>query len=92
MCRNLFTLQQTLTSTLTGSREVALDNAKQYYELCNQVRFLKIPSLEKCQESLSYLYDYSLLETNRHPQRHRGERPHVFQSRVRVCAEVVKQE
>jgi len=37
MCRNLFALQQTLTSTITGSREMALDNAKQFYELCNQV-------------------------------------------------------
>lgn len=29
MCRNIFSLQQTLTSSITGSREMALDTAKQ---------------------------------------------------------------
>ena len=29
MCRNIFALQQTLTSSITGSREMALDTAKQ---------------------------------------------------------------
>lgn len=32
MCRNIFALQQTLTN-ITSSREVALDHAKQYFEL-----------------------------------------------------------
>lgn len=32
MCRNALALQQTL-SNITGSREVALDQAKQFYEL-----------------------------------------------------------
>merc|ERR1712223_212153 len=36
MCRNIFAVQHTLTSSITGSRETALDTAKQYYELCNQ--------------------------------------------------------
>merc|ERR1711935_715965 len=31
-----FAVQHTLTSSITGSRETALDTAKQYYELCNQ--------------------------------------------------------
>ena len=35
MCRNIFAVQHTLTSSITGSRETALDSAKQYYELCN---------------------------------------------------------
>jgi exocyst complex component 4 len=36
MCRNIFAVQHTLTSSITGSRETALDHAKQYYELFNQ--------------------------------------------------------
>lgn len=32
MCRNMLTLQQTLTN-ITSSREVALDHAKQFFEL-----------------------------------------------------------
>ena len=35
MCRNLFSLQHTLTSNITGSRDNSLDQAKQYYELLN---------------------------------------------------------
>lgn len=35
MCRNIFAVQHTLTSSITGSRETALDASKQYYELCN---------------------------------------------------------
>ena len=35
MCRNIFAVQHTLTSNITGSRETSLDTAKQYYELCN---------------------------------------------------------
>merc|ERR1711894_745337 len=36
MCRNIFSVQHTLTSSITGSRETALDHAKQYYEMFNQ--------------------------------------------------------
>ena len=36
MCRNIFAVQHTLTSSITGSRETAMDHAKQYYELFNQ--------------------------------------------------------
>jgi len=36
MCRNIFNVQQTLNSRITGSRETSLDHAKQYYELFNQ--------------------------------------------------------
>lgn len=32
MCRNIFTLQQSLTN-ITMTREVALDHARHYYEL-----------------------------------------------------------
>lgn len=32
MCRNIFTLQQTLTN-ITMTREIALDHARHYYEL-----------------------------------------------------------
>jgi len=35
MCRNIFSVQQTLTSSITGRREVALDQAKTFYELMN---------------------------------------------------------
>lgn len=35
MCRNIFSVQHTLTSNITGTRESALDGAKQYYELLN---------------------------------------------------------
>ena len=35
MCRNIFAVQHTLTSNITGSRETSLDTAKSYYELCN---------------------------------------------------------
>jgi hypothetical protein len=33
MCRNIFTIQHTLTSNITGSRESSLDGAKTFYEL-----------------------------------------------------------
>ena len=33
MCRNIFTIQHTLTSNITGARESSLDSAKTYYEL-----------------------------------------------------------
>merc|ERR1712156_631903 len=36
MCRNIFAVQHTLTSNITGSRETSLDHAKQYYEMFNQ--------------------------------------------------------
>ena len=36
MCRNIFAVQHTLPSSITGSRETSLDHAKQYYELFNQ--------------------------------------------------------
>ena len=36
MCRNIFAVQHTLTSSITGSRETSLDHAKQYYEMFNQ--------------------------------------------------------
>jgi len=35
MCRNIFSVQQTLTTSITGRREVALDRAKTFYELFN---------------------------------------------------------
>jgi exocyst complex component 4 len=35
MCRNIFSVQHTLTSNITGSRESSLDSAKQFYELLN---------------------------------------------------------
>ncbi|XP_023334937.1 exocyst complex component 4 isoform X4 [Eurytemora carolleeae] len=35
MCRNIFSVQQTLTTSVTGRREVALDQAKTFYELVN---------------------------------------------------------
>ena len=35
MCRNIFAVQHTLTSSITGSRETSLDHAKQYYEMFN---------------------------------------------------------
>jgi len=35
MCRNIFSVQQTLTTSITGRREVALDQAKSFYELFN---------------------------------------------------------
>merc|ERR1711962_793577 len=35
MCRNIFSVQQTLTTSITGRREVALDQAKAFYELFN---------------------------------------------------------
>ena len=35
MCRNIFSVQHTLTSNVTGSRENSLDQAKQYYEMLN---------------------------------------------------------
>lgn len=35
MCRNVFALQQTLTN-ITSSREVALDHAKQFFEMFYQ--------------------------------------------------------
>ena len=36
MCRNIFSVQQTLNARITGSRETSLDHAKQYFELLNQ--------------------------------------------------------
>ena len=36
MCRNIFNVQQTLNSRITGSRETSLDHAKNYFELLNQ--------------------------------------------------------
>ncbi len=33
MCRNIFTIQHTLTSNITGCRESSLDSAKTYYEM-----------------------------------------------------------
>lgn len=35
MCRNIFAVQHTLTASITGRRELALDRAKHFYELCN---------------------------------------------------------
>lgn len=35
MCRNVFSIQHTLTSNVTGPRDNALDQAKQYYEMLN---------------------------------------------------------
>lgn len=35
MCRNIFAVQHTLTASITGRRELALDQAKTYYELFN---------------------------------------------------------
>ena len=49
MCRNIFAVQHTLTSNITGIRETNLDTAKQYYELCNarpQVCTVEIPYFE----------------------------------------------
>ena len=33
MCRNIFAIQHTLTASITGRRELALDHAKNFYEL-----------------------------------------------------------
>ena len=35
MCRNIFAIQHTLTASITGRRELALDQAKTFYELFN---------------------------------------------------------
>merc|ERR1719187_2168751 len=35
MCRNIFAVQHTLTASITGRRELALDRAKTFYELFN---------------------------------------------------------
>jgi len=35
MCRNIFAVQHTLTASITGRRELALDHAKAFYELFN---------------------------------------------------------
>ena len=35
MCRNIFAVQHTLTASITGRRELALDQAKSFYELFN---------------------------------------------------------
>merc|ERR1712032_402591 len=35
MCRNIFAVQHTLTASITGRRELALDHAKTFYELFN---------------------------------------------------------
>ena len=35
MCRNIFAVQHTLTASITGRRELALDRAKHFNELCN---------------------------------------------------------
>lgn len=35
MCRNIFAVQHTLTASITGRRELALDQAKIFYELFN---------------------------------------------------------
>merc|ERR1712059_108281 len=35
MCRNIFAVQHTLTASITGRRELALDQAKTFYELFN---------------------------------------------------------
>jgi len=35
MCRNIFAVQHTLTASITGRRELALDRAKHFYELFN---------------------------------------------------------
>ena len=35
MCRNIFAIQHTLTASITGRRELALDHAKSFYELFN---------------------------------------------------------
>ena len=35
MCRNIFAIQHTLTASITGRRELALDQAKSFYELFN---------------------------------------------------------
>ena len=36
MCRNIFSLQHTLSSNLIGSRETYLDRTRVFYELFNQ--------------------------------------------------------
>ena len=38
MCRNIFAIQHTLTASITGRRELALDQAKTFYELFNMTQ------------------------------------------------------